>query len=81
MEIPLFTTTLSVSPHKIYPWIVEEGNAAADRHGVSFLKEDFKKKGGFQESCRKSREHGLTRQDYCGCLYSKKESEERRKQG
>jgi predicted adenine nucleotide alpha hydrolase (AANH) superfamily ATPase len=74
----LFTTTLSVSPHKIHPWIVEEGTAAAGRHGVKFLEEDFKKKGGFQESCRKSMELGLTRQDYCGCLYSLREARERR---
>ncbi len=77
--IGLFTTTLSVSPHKLHAWIVEEGLASAEKHGVRFLEEDFKKKGGFQESCRKSREHGLTRQDYCGCLFSLKEAEERRK--
>jgi len=75
----IFTTTLSVSPHKIHAWIVEEGIAAGARYGVEFLGEDFKKKGGFQESCRKSRELGLTRQDYCGCLYSLKEARERRK--
>jgi predicted adenine nucleotide alpha hydrolase (AANH) superfamily ATPase len=75
----LFTTTLSVSPHKIHPWIVEEGADAGGRHGVEFLGEDFKKKGGFQESCRKSRELGLTRQDYCGCLFSLSEARERRR--
>ncbi len=74
----LFTTTLSVSPHKIHPWIVEEGRKAGSAHGVRFLEEDFKKKGGFQESCRISREYGLTRQDYCGCLYSLREAAERR---
>jgi len=77
--VPLFTTTLSVSPHKIHRWIAEEGAAAAERHGVRFHGEDFKKEGGFQESCRKSREQGLTRQDYCGCLYSLQESIERKK--
>jgi predicted adenine nucleotide alpha hydrolase (AANH) superfamily ATPase len=82
-SIDLFTTTLSVSPHKIYRWIAEEGKAAGGLHGVEFLDEDFKKKGGFQESCRLSQEIGLTRQDYCGCLYSLAESEKRKggKQG
>ena len=79
--IGLFTTTLSVSPHKVHVWIVEEGRASGERHGVVFLEEDFKKKGGFQESCRKSREHGLTRQDYCGCLLSLEEARSRRKGG
>ena len=79
LGIGLFTTTLSVSPHKIHPWIVEEGRASGERHGTGFLEEDFKKKGGFQESCRKSLEHGLTRQDYCGCLFSLEEAKQRRK--
>ncbi len=80
MGIGLFTTTLSVSPHKIHVWIVEEGRACAEKHGVRFLEEDFKKKGGFQKSCVKSREHGLTRQDYCGCLLSLEEAKQRRKE-
>ncbi len=75
----LFTSTLSVSPHKIHRWIVEEGTACGEKHGVTFLGEDFKKKGGFQESCVKSREYGLTRQDYCGCLFSLEEAKQRRK--
>lgn len=78
--IALFTSTLSVSPHKIHAWIVEEGRACGERHGIVFLEEDFKKKGGFQESCRKSRVHGLTRQDYCGCLFSLEEARLRRKE-
>jgi predicted adenine nucleotide alpha hydrolase (AANH) superfamily ATPase len=77
--IGLFTTTLSVSPHKIYRWILEEGRACGEKRGVTFLEEDFKKKGGFQESCRKSGELGLTRQDYCGCLMSLEEARRRRK--
>jgi predicted adenine nucleotide alpha hydrolase (AANH) superfamily ATPase len=78
MNFGLFTSTLSVSPHKIHRWIVEEGKAAGERYGVTFLEEDFKKKGGFEESCRKSREHGLTRQDYCGCPMSLEEARRRR---
>ncbi len=77
--IGLFTTTLSVSPHKIHAWIVEEGRASGEKYGVIFLEEDFKKKGGFHESCRKSREHGLTRQDAGGCLFSLEEARLRRK--
>jgi predicted adenine nucleotide alpha hydrolase (AANH) superfamily ATPase len=72
----LFTTTLSVSPHKVHQCIVSEGEAAAKRHGLRFLGEDFKKKDGFKISVERSRELHLTRQDYCGCLLS---LEERRK--
>ena len=79
LEIGLFTTTLSVSPHKIHRCIVREGESAADRHGVRFLAEDFKKRDGFKISVERSRELGLTRQDYCGCLLSLEEAKKRRK--
>ncbi len=37
---------------------------------------DFKKKNGYKRSCELSREYGLYRQDYCGCVFSKREREE-----
>jgi predicted adenine nucleotide alpha hydrolase (AANH) superfamily ATPase len=79
LEMDLFTTTLSVSPHKIYRCIVQEGESAAERHGVRFLAEDFKKRDGFKISVERSRKLGLTRQDYCGCLLSLEEAKKRRK--
>ena len=78
LGIPLFTTTLSVSPHKIHRHIVREGERAAARFGVQFHDEDFKKRDGFKCSVARSRELGLTRQDYCGCLLSLEEARERR---
>lgn len=74
----LFTSTLSVSPHKIHGKIVEEGEKVAADHGIRFLAEDFKKKDGFRISVEKSTELGLTRQDYCGCRYSLEEAKARR---
>ena len=62
----LFTTTLTVSPHKNYPLI------SADKYGIQFLDIDFKKKAGFQRSIQLSKEYGLYRQNYCGCEYSKR---------
>ena len=78
MGFGIFTTTLSVSPHKVHGRIVAEGEAAASKHGITFLPEDFKKKDGFRISVEKSRDMGLTRQDYCGCIYSRREADERR---
>ncbi|MBN2070534.1 MAG: epoxyqueuosine reductase QueH [Candidatus Krumholzibacteriota bacterium] len=74
----LFTSTLSVSPHKIQERIIEEGEKAAAKYHISFLGEDFKKKDGFKISVEKSRSLGLTRQDYCGCLFSREEAAKRR---
>ncbi len=78
LGIPLFTTTLSVSPHKSYERIALFGGEAAAKHGVEFLAEDFKKKDGFKISVARSRERGLTRQDYCGCIMSREEALKRR---
>lgn len=77
LGIPLFTTTLSVSPHKSYERIAAIGREAAAKHGVEFLAEDFKKKDGFKISVARSRERGLTRQDYCGCPMSLEEARRR----
>jgi hypothetical protein len=49
------------------------GARLARKHGLAFLEADFKKKGGFQKSIELSRRYGLYRQNYCGCLYSRKD--------
>ena len=69
---PLFTTTLTVSPHKNYPLISAIGKRAAEEYGVEFLDLDFKKKAGFQRSIQMSKEYELYRQHYCGCEFSKR---------
>lgn len=66
-----FTTTLSVSPHKNADSLNRIGQAAGEKYGVRYLIADFKKKNGYLRSLQLSKEYGLYRQDYCGCLYSK----------
>lgn len=73
-----FTTTLTISPHKNAPFINDCGKALARECGISFLPSDFKKRGGYQRSIALSKEHGLYRQEYCGCLLSLQEAEERK---
>ena len=73
-----FTTTLSISPHKITSWINEIGEELAKKYGVAHLPSDFKKRGGFLRSTELSKQYGLYRQDYCGCIFSKRESEQRK---
>jgi predicted adenine nucleotide alpha hydrolase (AANH) superfamily ATPase len=68
----LFTTVMSLSPWKKAGTMNRIGKLFARRHGIGFLEADFKKKDGFRKSVAMSREAGLYRQDYCGCLYSKK---------
>ena len=74
-----FTTTLSISPHKNAEWINEIGEEVGARYGVCHLPSDFKKKNGYKRSCELSAQYGLYRQDYCGCVFSKHEAEERSK--
>ncbi len=73
-----FATTLTVSPHKSAAAIHHMGQLAARRVGIGFHAEDFKKRDGFRHSCQLSEEYHLYRQDYCGCLYSLRERQERR---
>jgi len=70
-----FTTTLTISPLKNADKLNEIVQEVAALYGVSFLPSDFKKKGGYQRSIVLSREYGLYRQDYCGCIFSRNERE------
>lgn len=73
-----FTTTLSLSPHKNTEWINLIGAEAGKKYGAEFLYCDFKKKNGYKRSIELSAEYGLYRQDYCGCIFSKIETEKKR---
>ncbi|MCI9504708.1 MAG: epoxyqueuosine reductase QueH [Clostridia bacterium] len=66
-----FATTLTVSPLKNAELINEIGFALQEELGVKYLPSDFKKRGGYQRSIELSKEHGLYRQNYCGCIFSK----------
>lgn len=69
------TTTLSVSPYKNAEWLNEIGEKLADEFGVKYLVSDFKKADGYKRSCELSRKYNLYRQNYCGCVYSKRQAE------
>ena len=68
-----FTTTLSISPLKNAAKLNEIGEALAAQYGVAHLPADFKKKEGYKRSIELSRAYGLYRQDFCGCVFSKRE--------
>ena len=67
-----FTTTLSISPHKNAYVLNSIGEKISQKYNVNYLYSDFKKKNGYKRSCEISSELGLYRQDYCGCIFSKK---------
>ncbi len=73
-----FTTTLTISPLKDAQLLNAIGKEFGEAVGVPWLPSDFKKRNGYRRSCELSREYGLYRQDYCGCVYSCLERERQR---
>ena len=65
-----FATTLTISPLKNAQVINQIGESLSEEYGVKWLPSDFKKKNGFKRSTELSREYGLYRQNYCGCVFS-----------
>ena len=74
-----FTTTLTISPLKNAKKLNEIGEKLGEEYGITHLPSDFKKKNGYKRSVELSKEYGLYRQDYCGCVFSKREYQERMK--
>lgn len=77
LGIEYFTTTLSLSPHKNVNWVNEIGEEADSKYNTTFLYCDFKKREGYKRSIELSKEYDLYRQDYCGCVYSMRDSVKR----
>ncbi len=72
-----FCSTLSISPLKNAAKLNEIGAELSEIYPVKLLPSDFKKKGGYLRSIELSREYGLYRQNYCGCVFSKREAQSR----
>jgi len=66
-----FATTLTVSPYQRPDLILEAGRAAAVEQGVDFSYRDYRP--AFRTSVDMSRELGLYRQPYCGCVMSERD--------
>lgn len=69
-------TTLSVSPYQYTDIIKEEIERAAANEGIKAVFQDFRPY--YDEATRRSRELGMYRQNYCGCLFSAEEAEAER---
>ena len=72
-----FTTTLTISPMKDAQVLNEVVQEQCDIYGIKRLPSDFKKKGGYKRSIQLSHDYNLYRQNFCGCVYSMREAEER----
>lgn len=70
-----FTTSLTLSPYKNSKWLNEIGENLQEEYQTNYLYSDFKKKNGYKRSIELSKEFDLYRQDYCGCIYSRRQKE------
>jgi len=66
-----FTSTLFYSKYQKRELMLPLAQNAAQKFGVKFLDVDFRE--GWKEGIEVSKDYGLYRQQYCGCLYSEKE--------
>ncbi len=66
-----FTSSLFYSRYQNHDLMKIKALEASGRNGVEFLYRDFRP--GWREGIRLSKEMGLYRQQYCGCVYSEKE--------
>ncbi len=71
MGIPGFSTTLLVSPYQNLELIHRAGLKAGEAAGVEYVHRDFT--GLYKRSIELSREAGLYRQPYCGCIFSERD--------
>ena len=69
-----FCSTLTVSPYKNANLINEIGEKLAEKYKIKWLYSDFKKADGYKKSIELSKKYNLYRQDYCGCIYSKRKN-------
>lgn len=75
-----FATTLTVSPYKNSQKLNEIGSYLEKKYYVKYLYSDFKKNNGYKRSIELSKDYNLYRQDYCGCIYSKKARDSKKNQ-
>lgn len=66
-----FTTTLLVSPYQKHQLIADIGAAIGNELGIPFLYRDFRP--GYKGAVQISKDEGLYRQQYCGCIYSERD--------
>ena len=71
MGIDGFTTSLLVSPHQKFDKVVDIGEEMGRKYSIPFYFQDFRQ--GWKDGVGLSKELGLYRQKYCGCIYSEME--------
>ena len=70
-KFDFFTTTILISPYQKHDFAKQVGEEMAKKYGIDFYYYDFRPL--YRGSIDLSKEMGLYRQKYCGCVFSEKE--------
>ena len=71
LDLPAYSTTLLYSKYQRHDLIREIGEEFASAYGIEFYYHDFR--NGWVEGIEISKELGIYRQPYCGCIFSEEE--------
>ena len=69
--LTVFTSSLLYSRHQNHQGMIKAGERAAAIYGGSFLYHDFR--AFWNQGIQASKELGIYRQQYCGCVFSEEE--------
>ncbi|MBO8160337.1 MAG: epoxyqueuosine reductase QueH [Thermosipho sp. (in: Bacteria)] len=75
-----FATTLTASPRKILKQINNIGKIVEKETGIKYIETYFRKGNEYQKALKFIKENSIYRQDYCGCIFSLKEKELKKKE-
>ena len=70
-DFDYFSSSLLYSKYQDHEMIKRIGMGLAEKYGVPFYYDDFRI--GWKEGIKESKDMGLYRQQYCGCIFSEKE--------
>jgi len=76
-NIDAFSTTLLESPYQDHEKLKEICSSACRKNNIDFYYKDFRI--GFKDAHSYSKDNGIYCQNYCGCIFSLVEKEEKRK--
>lgn len=71
-KFDIIACTLGVSRRKKIEMVNGIGKMLSEKYQIPFMDRDWKKNNGEVESQRRAKEYEIYRQDYCGCVYSKR---------
>ena len=78
-KIPLISSVLGISRWKDMNQITDSGIRAANRYSdVDYWTYNWRKKGGSSRMLELSKKENFYQQEYCGCVYSLRDTNRRR---